>query len=67
MGMSKPWAPDEGREDATTPSGHPNAHWLLEKLQRGEMTAQEFIKLSKEHGKELREAPLDTHSRKTPP
>ena len=59
--------PDEGRTDATTPFYRPNQHWLLERLQRGEMTAEEFVKLSKEHGKQLRESPMDTQNRTTPP
>jgi hypothetical protein len=35
-------------------------HWLLMKLQRGEITPEEYVKLAKQRGKDLAEAPLDT-------
>lgn len=45
---------------ATTPGYQPTLRWLLERVAAGEMTAQEFVRLSKQRGKFLREYPLDT-------
>lgn len=56
--------PTEGREDATTPTGFPTNHWLLQKLQRGEMTVQEFLKLSKIRGDDISTRPMDTSKRR---
>lgn len=50
----------EREHKPTTPSGTPTLRWLLEKVQKGEMTAEEFVKLSKNRGKKLSNFPLDT-------
>jgi hypothetical protein len=46
--------------DPIPATGKPSTRWLLTKLQRGEITVQEYLKLSKELGKRLREEPMDT-------
>lgn len=47
-------------EEPTSPLGMATNHWLLMKLQRGEITPEEYVKLAKQRGKDLAEAPLDT-------
>ena len=59
--------PDRDREDATTPAGQPTLHWLLERAHRGEITAEEFVKLSKQRGELIRDTPLDTQNTEAPP
>lgn len=51
--------PREDRLPATTPQGIPTLHWLMEKFQSGEMTAEEFVKLSKIRGRKISETAGD--------
>lgn len=52
----------ELENEPTTPSGEPTLRWLLTKVQRGEMTAEEFVKLSKQRGDLLRDFPFDSQT-----
>lgn len=51
---------DEEAIEPRPATGLPTQRWLHWKLQHGEITVQEFLKLSKQRGDMLRDYPLDT-------